>query len=134
MKLSKKAIDRILRPIPKLTPKQKFFNSYCIRTNNKGEYVCPNCGGTGRIVCDGEFCDPIEGYKDARRETCKKCSGNGYGNFKKYYDQKFKNFRDKELRERYLWNKRRAVIEFLADSGSYAFPDDILEDFFKHIS
>jgi len=131
MKLNKKDIDKILGPIPKFTTKKYYFSNRGIRINSVGEYNCPVCGGTGRLVCDGEFCDPVEGYKMARHENCYNCFGQGYGNYVGYYNQKFKEFRAKEEQEIYYWNKRKAVIEYLADGC--AFPDDILKDFFKHI-
>ena len=60
MKLNKKDIDEILGPIPKFTTKKYYFSNRGIRINSVGEYNCPVCGGTGRLVCDGEFCDPVE--------------------------------------------------------------------------
>lgn len=66
-----------------MNDKDKFKNftnymSYHPYDMEDGKYRCPVCMGSGTRIAPGSFCDPVEGYKDAERIPCPKCSGTGF--------------------------------------------------------
>ena len=69
----------------------KTFKDYCrvfgIRSNSEGLFECSECHGSGKIVDDGGYSDPILGhYVD-----CKICGGKRFGKqFEKEYREDFK--------------------------------------------
>lgn len=60
----------------------KSFEDFCdhIRFGcgmHNSRLKCQKCEGAGRLIADGEQCDPVEGYKMAQRVKCQICNGTG---------------------------------------------------------
>jgi len=99
-------------------PFRCFANIYQARKHNdlmdqlkKGEWPCPKCNVSGRIIDPNAQCDPAEGYKMADRVTCPACEGTGRWTKKKFHAWYKKNYSDKYQEEMKQWHKKQALLK-----------------------
>jgi hypothetical protein len=101
-------------------PKRKYtnFQSFVIsKVYTNGNIICPECFGSGRVVADGEFNDPVEGYKMARHHDCYNCKGTGTGkpeDYKGEWDRRQTNYKKDLIK----WEEKMRVARQLLKSFS----------------
>lgn len=77
------------------------FMAYTGGLQEQGDYICPCCHGTKRVIAPDAINDPVEGYKMAERVMCPICLGTGIVEqtaWKNIYRERKKEFKEKKAR------------------------------------
>jgi hypothetical protein len=119
--MQKLKVKDYLPEYPKIKPFEKFLFDKGVRKNSQGLWECYQCRGRGTLICPEEFCDPIDGYKDAKRYTCDTCLGARYGKYRTYYLEEYKHYKCEIYIKRHLWNLNKKIIQDIINNKEYPY-------------